>query len=89
MKLNEITIEITQQCTNRCVYCSSLSDMEKREALDFDVIREVVDDAIDLGVTSVSLSGGEPFLRDDVVRIVDYINSKGIKPRLYSGGIYM
>lgn len=88
MILNEITIEITQQCTNRCVYCSSLSDMEKHEALDFDVIREVVDDAIALGATSISLSGGEPFLRDDVVKIVDYINSKGIKPRLYSGGIY-
>ena len=88
MKLNEITIEITQQCTNRCIYCSSLSDMEKQEALDFDVICEVVDDAIALGATSISLSGGEPFLCDDIVRIVDYINSKGIKPRLYSGAIY-
>lgn len=88
MKLNEITIEITQQCTNRCVYCSSHSDIEKLEALDFDAICEVVDDAIALGSTSISLSGGEPFLREDVVKIVDYINSKGIKPRLYSGGIY-
>lgn len=88
MKLNEITIEITQQCTNRCIYCSSLSDMEKLEALDFDVICEVVDDSIVLGATSISLSGGEPFLREDIVKIVDYINSKSIKPRLYSGGIY-
>ena len=88
MRLNEITIEITQQCTNRCVYCSSLSDMEKTEVLVFDVICEVVDDAIALGATSISLSGGEPFLREDVFKIVDYINSKGIKPRLYSGGIY-
>lgn len=62
--------------------------MEKLEALDFDVICEVVDDAIALGATNMNLSGGEPFLREDVVRIVDYINSKGIKPRLYSGGIY-
>ena len=88
MRLNEITIEITQQCTNRCIYCSSLSDMEKQEALDFDVICEVVDDAIDIGTTIISLSGGEPFLRKDVVKIVDYINLKGIKPRLYSSGIY-
>jgi len=88
MKLKEITIEVAQQCPNRCVYCSSLSDMEKGAALDFDVICAVIDDALLLGATNISLSGGEPFLREDIVKIVDYINTKGIKPRLYSCGIY-
>lgn len=88
MTLNEITIEVTQQCPNRCLYCSSLSDMEKSEALDFDIIRKVVDDAKALGAKSVSLSGGEPFLREDIVEIVDYIHAKDLKVRVYSSGIY-
>lgn len=88
MKLNEITIEVTQQCPNRCIYCSSLSDMEKTEVLDFDTICNVADDAKTLGATSVSLSGGEPFLRDDIAEIVDYIYAQGLKIRLYSSGIY-
>ena len=87
MKLNEITIEVTQQCPNRCIYCSSLSDMEKTEELDYDIICKVVDDAQALGANSVSLSGGEPFLREDIADIVDYINSKGLKVRVYSSGI--
>lgn len=88
MKLNEITIEVTQQWPNRCIYCSSLSDMEKTEALPFDTICRVVDDAKTMGATSVSLSGGEPFLREDIAGIVDYIHAKGLKVRIYSSGIW-
>ncbi len=88
MSLNEITIEVTQQCPNRCIYCSSLSDMEKTERLDYATIIQVVDDAVALGAKTVSLSGGEPFLREDIVEIVDYIQCKGLKLRLYSSGIY-
>ena len=88
MSLNEITIEVTQQCPNRCIYCSSLSDMEKTERLDYATIIQVVDDAVALGAKTVSLSGGEPFLREDIVEIVEYIQGKGLKVRLYSSGIY-
>ena len=87
MTLKEITIEVTQQCPNRCIYCSSLSDMEKNEQLDFDVIKQVVDDAISLGAKSVSLSGGEPFMREDIAEIVTYLHGKGLEVRLYSSGI--
>lgn len=58
MSIKEITIEVTQQCPNRCVYCSSLSDMGKIERLDFATIIQVVDDAVALGAKSVSMSGG-------------------------------
>ena len=88
MKLNEITIEVTQQCPNRCIYCSSFSDKEKIEALDFSNICKVVEDAKALGAESVNLSGGEPFLREDIAEIVNYIYAQGLKTKMYSSGIY-
>lgn len=88
MSLNEITIEVTQRCPNRCIYCSSLSDITKSEQLDIDTIRAVVDDAVALGTKSVSLSGGEPFLRPDLPEIVGYIHSQGLKIRIYSSSIF-
>ena len=88
MKLNEITIEVTQRCPDRCIYCSSLSDMEKTEALSFETICKVVEDAKILGAKSVSLSGGEPFLREDIVEIVNYIHTRKMIVRLYSSGVY-
>lgn len=62
--------------------------MEKTECLDYAAIIRVVDDAITLGAKTISLSGGEPFLREDIAEIVDYIQCKGLKLRLYSSGIY-
>lgn len=88
MKLNEITIELTQQCPNQCIHCSSLSDMEKTEALDFETVCKIIGDAKFLGVKTVNLSGGEPFLRADIAKIVDYIHTQGIGIRVYTSGIY-
>ena len=88
MKLNEITLEVTQQCPNYCIYCSSLSDMTKTGRLEYATLIKVIDDAALLGAKSVILSGGEPFLRKDIVEIVNHIYAKGLKVLIYSSGIY-
>ena len=87
MTLHEITIEVTQRCPNRCIYCSSLSDATKPQFLDFETICRVVDDAKSLGAKSVSISGGEPFLHPDIIKIAAYIHAQGLKCHLYTSGI--
>lgn len=89
MTLHEITIEVTQRCPNKCIYCSSLSDATKTQYLDYETICRVVDDAKSLGAKSVSLSGGEPFLHSDIVKIAEYINLRGMTCLLYSSGIVL
>ncbi len=56
--------------------------------MDFGTICGIVDDAAELGAKLINLSGGEPLLRSDIVDIMDYIKSKGMKIRLYTSGIY-
>lgn len=87
MKLNEITIEITQQCPNQCVHCSSLSSTYKTFCLSFNKIKELIDDAIDLGCSTINLSGGEPFVHPEITQIVDYIYEKGFQCYIYTSGI--
>ena len=87
MKLNEITIEITQQCPNRCVHCSSLSCLSKTTRLSLPNVLEIIDDAISLGCSSISVSGGEPFLHPDLIEIIRYIYKSGAKCVVYTSGI--
>lgn len=87
-KLFEVTIEVTQKCPNKCVYCSSMSSPDKTGALDLETICQCVDDAVSLGAKLINLSGGEPMLRPDIAQIANYIHNKGLKIRLYSSGIY-
>lgn len=87
-KLFEITIEVTQRCPNKCIYCSSWSSPDKSETLSRETIFQCVDDAAMLGAQLVNISGGEPMLRPDIAVIADYIHRKGLKIRLYCSGIY-
>lgn len=87
-ELFEVTIEVLQRCPNRCIYCSSWSSLDKNETLGFDTICGIVDDAAELGAKLINLSGGEPLLRPDIIEIMDYIKSTGMKIRLYTSGIY-
>lgn len=89
MTLHEITIEVTQHCPNRCIYCSSLSDATKTQYIDYDTICHIVDDAKSLGARSVSLSGGEPLLHPDIVKIADYIHDQDLNCLLYTSGIVL
>lgn len=87
-KLFEVTIELTQRCPNRCIYCSSLSSLGKAASIDFATVCQIVDDASMMGAQLINLSGGEPLLRGDIAEIAEYIHAKGMKIRLYSSGIY-
>lgn len=87
MKLNEITIEITQQCPNQCVHCSSRSCPTKTTCLPLQTVVEVVDDAVALGCESISLSGGEPFLHPELPQIVNHIAKYNIQCNIYTSGI--
>ena len=88
MNLNEITIEITQKCPNRCIYCSSLSGPDKSEGLDYATVCRVINEAKSLGVKRINLSGGEPFLHPNIVEIIDQIYSIGLKAYIYSSGVF-
>jgi MoaA/NifB/PqqE/SkfB family radical SAM enzyme len=44
MKLKEITIEITQQCPNYCIHCSSMSSLSKNHMMPLEKVKELIDD---------------------------------------------
>lgn len=86
-QLNELTIEITQRCPNRCLFCSSVASMEAKHQLSMEVIERLCVEAKDLGLECVSLSGGEPLLHPDIASICEPIHSLGLGIRLYTTGI--
>ena len=75
----ELHIELTHSCNSRCVTCD-IWDYHKREGrrrsdeLSLKEIKDLVRGSKDLKkIKTVVLSGGEPFLRDDLVDICAFI----------------
>ncbi|WP_373600712.1 radical SAM protein [Paraclostridium bifermentans] len=87
-KLNELTFEIIQQCPNNCIYCSSNANMEcVGNKVDYNTFKNVIDDAKELGLKQLCISGGEPFLHEDLIEMVTYTKSKDINVSVYTSGI--
>jgi radical SAM protein with 4Fe4S-binding SPASM domain len=84
------SLEVTQRCNLRCGHCYcrlEASDQRARaDELDLDTIRRIVDQAADMGTLTLTLTGGEPLLRSDLLDIYDYVKSKGILPILFTNG---
>lgn len=85
--LNELTFEIIQKCPNNCIHCSSNSGMSCSEMIKFKVFKQVIDDAIELGMKRLNISGGEPFLHPDLFKMVQYAKKKDIEVFVYTSGI--
>ena len=87
--LSEISIEILQRCPNRCIYCSSHSNPQATHIIPFEIIKNVIDDAKNLGCKTVCLSGGEPFLHPQILDIISYIAKQQLICYVYTSGIFM
>lgn len=87
--LSEISIEILQRCPNRCIYCSSHSNPQATHIIPIEIIKNIIDDAKNLGCKTVCLSGGEPFLHPQILEIISYIAKQQLICYVYTSGIYM
>ena len=86
--LKDLCFEIIQTCPNKCIFCSSCSDIEKDKIISFDQFKLTIDYLMNHGgVEEISLSGGEPFLHPDLLKMIIYCKSYGIRTVLFTSGI--
>lgn len=77
--LQSAYLHVTHHCNLNCIGCYSAVDARNaRRDLTLDELRGIVDALADAGCQHVVISGGEPFLRDDLAAIVAYVRERGI-----------
>ena len=80
--------ELTYRCPLRCVYCSNPLELERhRRELDTETWLRVFAEAENLGVVQLSLTGGEPCLREDLVELVAGARRLDLYTNLATAGV--
>ncbi len=84
-RIDYLRISITDKCDLRCVYCMPEGGVPRRgheEFLSFEEITKIVRTAVDLGITKVRLTGGEPLIKRGIVTLVKMLKTEGGVPYL-------
>ncbi|MBQ7989440.1 MAG: radical SAM protein [Oscillospiraceae bacterium] len=72
-ELDYLRISVTDRCDLRCMYCmpgESVEYIPHRSILTYEEIARTVRIMAGLGVKKVRLTGGEPFVRRDILTLV-------------------
>ena len=74
MSVDYLRISVSDECNLRCIYCNPLGDcgfIERKEILRFEEIERIALLFSACGVSKIRLTGGEPLVRKDIVRLVE------------------
>ncbi|MDP6363945.1 MAG: GTP 3',8-cyclase MoaA [Candidatus Poseidoniia archaeon] len=76
--LTQLRFSVTDRCNFRCLYCMPADGPEpcfvaREELLSYEQLARVVRLLVELGVSRVRLTGGEPLLRTDLDRLVQML----------------
>ncbi len=79
-----LRVSVTDRCDLRCVYCMAedMTFLPKAEILSLEELDRVCAAFIRLGTTKIRITGGEPLVRRDVMRLFDSLGA-----RLGQGGL--
>lgn len=82
-ELNYLRIAVTDRCNLRCFYCmpeEGIRYLPRKELLTFEEIGRLVKILAGMGVSKIRLTGGEPFVRNDLMSLMRQLTEiPGIK----------
>jgi cyclic pyranopterin phosphate synthase len=78
--LRDLRISVTDRCNFRCTYCMpkevfghDYRFLDRKELLDFEEITRVARAAVELGVTKLRITGGEPLIRRGIEQLIEML----------------
>jgi len=80
-------IALTYRCNNACRFCYAHSPYRESEEMSTEEVKRVIDMIVDdAKVPSLSFTGGEPTLREDLFELIAYGREKGLRMNLITNG---
>lgn len=78
--ISTLQLELSSRCNERCIHCY-IPNGKKNEGIDmpFERFKKLVDEFADMGGISITLSGGEALLHNDIVKMLYYCREKDLK----------
>jgi radical SAM protein with 4Fe4S-binding SPASM domain len=80
------TIRVTKACNLRCPHCYVNAGEKLENELSLEEIKSIIDQLAKLKVFSIFFTGGEPFIRPDILDILNYTDKNGFAMYISTNG---
>lgn len=85
-RLRHVNFTFSKHCNLRCKMCGYTDGAAGFNELDTKQVKDILRDCKELGLEDLTLSGGEPMMRNDIYDIISYAASIGVKTSMVSNG---
>jgi radical SAM protein with 4Fe4S-binding SPASM domain len=91
-----VMLELTYSCNEKCVHCfnpgASRNENEKstrneREEINLSHYEKLLNDLQQIGVVKIILTGGDPFVKKDIWKLIELIYEKDFALDIYTNGL--
>ena len=83
--LFSLFVELTYACNLKCVHCYNPKNISNVQ-IDFEKMKQIIDEARKIGVMNITFSGGESTLDKDFIKIVEYAREKRMSVEIFTNG---
>lgn len=85
----QLSVETTNVCQLKCKHCYNKSGNKRENELSTDELINILDQYKKLGGISVMLTGGEIFLKDNIIELLDYVASNFLRIVILTNGYFL
>lgn len=85
-KVSTLVLELLTRCNFRCRHCYLGKSLWSKEALKYSLIQTLLRSAKEMGVQRVQITGGNPLLHPDIMRILNILKDYSFEIILFSNG---
>ena len=75
--IDYLRLSVTDRCNLRCTYCMAeeMTFLPKQQILTLEEMSEAAAAFVELGIRKIRLTGGEPLIRRDIVKLVSALSA--------------
>jgi Fe-coproporphyrin III synthase len=84
-----VQVHPTRRCNLTCLHCYSSSGPQVSATTPIEMLVGAIDDAVALGYSVLSVSGGEPLLYRPLIDLLDHARARGMRTTVTTNGLLL
>lgn len=85
----QATIKVNSNCNSLCIYCYAWKEKQPKKELLLKEYLQLIDELSDLGIQTITFTGGEPLLRQDIEQMIHRAQQHNISTGVITNGLLL